>query len=73
MGQVEIHHRLAINAEVVLINNHLKMARVATSRGTRLPSFGYHSSRKYQRSLSGIDFGSRESPAVFGTQTRDPE
>ena len=30
------------------------MARVATSRGTRLPYLGYHSSRKYQRSASGI-------------------
>src|SRR6266403_1802816 len=50
----------------------LKIARVATSRGTRLPYFGYHSSRKYQRSLSGMDFGSRLSPWFFGTQTRPP-
>src|ERR1700730_12675245 len=50
----------------------LKIARVATSRGTRFPYFGYHSSRKYQRSFSGIDLGSRLSPADFGTQTRPP-
>src|SRR5690348_1344976 len=31
---------------------------------------GYFSSRKYQRSRSGIDDGARVSPLVRGTQTR---
>src|SRR5258706_2709639 len=48
------------------------MARVATSRGTRLPYLGYHSSKKYHRSAAGIDFQSRLSPLVFGTHTRPP-
>src|SRR5437899_8502452 len=40
--------------------------------GNRLPYFGYHSSRKYQRSLSGMDLGSRWSADFLGTQTRPP-
>src|SRR5579859_4159199 len=50
----------------------LWMARVATSRGTRLPYLGYHSSRKYQRSDSGMLSGSRLSPFCLGTQTLPP-
>ena len=49
-----------------------KISRVAMSRGTRLPYAGYFSSRKYQRSDSGIDFGARLSPRARGTQTRPP-
>src|SRR3974377_1810308 len=50
----------------------LCMARVATSRGTRLPYLGYHSSRKNQRSLAGILLKSRLSPGLRGTHTRPP-
>src|SRR4030095_14386743 len=49
-----------------------KISRVAMSRGTRFPYAGYFSSRKYQRSDSGIDFGARLSPRARGTQTRPP-
>ena len=42
------------------------------SRGTRLPYAGYFSSRKYQRSASGIDFGGRLSPFARGTHMRPP-
>src|ERR1700755_3024905 len=48
------------------------MARGATSRGTRLPYLGYHSSRKYQRSDSGMDCAARLSFLSLGTQTRPP-
>src|SRR5512144_2567096 len=42
------------------------------SRGTMLPYLGYFSSRKYQRSASGMSLGLRVSPLVRGTQTRPP-
>ena len=45
------------------------MARVATSRGTRLPYLGYHSSRKYQRSASGISRPGR----LVARLLRDPD
>jgi len=49
-----------------------KISRVAISRGTRLPYAGNFSSRKYQRSFSGIDEGARVSRSFRGTQTRPP-
>ena len=49
-----------------------KISRVATSRGTRFLYLGYFSSRKYQRSSSGMLTGSRVSPFFLGTQTRPP-
>src|SRR6185503_20787626 len=48
------------------------ISRLATSRGTRFWYLGYFSSRKYQRSLSGMLFGGRASPGFLGTHTLPP-
>src|SRR5208337_3166088 len=71
VGQVKIDHRLAINAEVMLVNHFVDGAGGDVARH-RLPYLGYHSSRKYQRSLSGILLGARLSFGWRGTQTRPP-
>src|SRR5438270_385835 len=71
VGEVKIDHRLAVDAQVVLVNDfedgagrHIARDQVAVFR---VPLF-----QKVPRSPSGIDFGSRLSLTFFGTQTRPP-